>query len=388
MAQGKGSAAQVLIDFETAYGVDPNTPAAIKMPIVAPFDLKGDRPLKKSDVLQSNPNPAMPYYGNRDVKGSATVPVDLIGFGYWLKAMLGAPDTSQPAADTINNAAAVDKSGGLVGIPITGHAFVPDEPITIDGTTNYDGDHLVVSKTTNEIVIAATYIAETFAGTETCRSRLFTHVFEPSAELPSMVMETGFTNVAKFFKFNGVKLSKLAVDFGGDKELTAKLDFQGASEATPAGTAYDASPTTFALTKLQNRQLSFQEHGGALATIKDGSFSLARALDGDSIAANGDTRFDLPELDYDFSGAFKLFFQDTTLFEIAKAGTERSFEIKLTTGLYSITILFPEVMYEAGTPTIVKGGAYVDFKFQAYYEDSVEAAAVRVTIVNTHASYA
>ena len=75
-------------------------------------------------------------------------------------------------ADTIDNAAAVDKSGGLVGIPITGHAFSADDPVTIADTTNYDGVYKIVSQTTNEIVITATYVAETFGGTETAKTYL------------------------------------------------------------------------------------------------------------------------------------------------------------------------------------------------------------------------
>jgi hypothetical protein len=70
-------------------------------------------------------------------------------------------------SNTINNAAAVDKGGGLVGIPITAHTFAPNDVTTITGTTNYDGTYTIVSETTNEIVITATYVSEIFAGTET-----------------------------------------------------------------------------------------------------------------------------------------------------------------------------------------------------------------------------
>lgn len=70
--------------------------------------------------------------------------------------------------DTIDNAAAVDKGGGLVGIPITGHAFTADFEVTIASTTNYNGSFKVESQTTNEIVITDTFVSETFAGTETC----------------------------------------------------------------------------------------------------------------------------------------------------------------------------------------------------------------------------
>lgn len=69
--------------------------------------------------------------------------------------------------ETIDNAAAVDKGGGLVGIPITGHSLEAEQIVVVDGTTNYDGSYEIISKTADEIVITATYVAETFAGTET-----------------------------------------------------------------------------------------------------------------------------------------------------------------------------------------------------------------------------
>ena len=73
------------------------------------------------------------------------------------------PDVS----DTLDAAAAVNKGGGEVGLPITGHGFQAGQVVTIAGTVNYNGAFIINSATANEIVITATYVAETFAGTET-----------------------------------------------------------------------------------------------------------------------------------------------------------------------------------------------------------------------------
>ncbi len=70
--------------------------------------------------------------------------------------------------NNINNAAAVDKGSGKVGIPVTTHGYTAGEAVKILSTINYDGYYIVQSGTTaNEVVIVATYAAETFAGTET-----------------------------------------------------------------------------------------------------------------------------------------------------------------------------------------------------------------------------
>lgn len=79
-----------------------------------------------------------------------------------------APITVLKPSYLIDNAAAVDKGGGKVGIPVTGQPFAIGEGITIAGTTNYNGNHTVdATSTANEVVITATYQAEVFAGTET-----------------------------------------------------------------------------------------------------------------------------------------------------------------------------------------------------------------------------
>lgn len=68
---------------------------------------------------------------------------------------------------SIDNAAAVNKGSGKVGIPVTAHGYSIGAAVKIINTTNYDGYYIVDGDTTvNEVVIVATYVAETFAGTE------------------------------------------------------------------------------------------------------------------------------------------------------------------------------------------------------------------------------
>ncbi len=65
----------------------------------------------------------------------------------------------------INNAAAVDKGAGKVGIPITGHPYGTGEKITITNTVNYNATYTVdATSSVNEVVITAAYVAEVFDG--------------------------------------------------------------------------------------------------------------------------------------------------------------------------------------------------------------------------------
>lgn len=66
-----------------------------------------------------------------------------------------------------NVAAAVDKSDGKVGIPCTGHGKSSGDSIRIERSINYNSDYMLETGTTvDELVITATFAAETFTGNE------------------------------------------------------------------------------------------------------------------------------------------------------------------------------------------------------------------------------
>jgi hypothetical protein len=71
--------------------------------------------------------------------------------------------TAGKATMYLDNAAAVDKGSGLVGLPCTGHSFVSGDPIKIIGGTAsvYNDDNYTVdaSSTVNEIVVAASAVS-------------------------------------------------------------------------------------------------------------------------------------------------------------------------------------------------------------------------------------
>lgn len=79
----------------------------------------------------------------------------------------------------LDAAAAVDKGSGLVGLPCTGQPYSSEDWIVVSGTTNYNGLHMVdTTSSTNEIVIEATYVAESFSGSEVTKLNRSTGHFE------------------------------------------------------------------------------------------------------------------------------------------------------------------------------------------------------------------
>ena len=143
------------------------------------------RPLQIGGTFNGSPTASL-FMTRLPISQGATFPADLENSMFYAGttatasttfnlrkiAALDQSDTSFGTAiflpdTTIDNAVAVDKGGGKVGIPITGHGFSTGQKIILSGTTNYDGTHLVdTDSTTNEVVIIDTYNAESFAGTE------------------------------------------------------------------------------------------------------------------------------------------------------------------------------------------------------------------------------
>jgi hypothetical protein len=93
MGQARGSAAELVIDFETTYGADPAGVSGILVPFNYPWNVKTTRDLSRGNTNRGIRDGEMPFYGNLDLKGSPSVPVDQVAIGYWLRALLGAPTT-------------------------------------------------------------------------------------------------------------------------------------------------------------------------------------------------------------------------------------------------------------------------------------------------------
>ena len=93
MAQAKGALARLQLDFETTFGSDPASPNGINMPFNS-CGVRSTRAQNQAQTLTGRRDPVEPFDGNIDVGGDIVVPVDAIAFGYWLKAMFGAPTTT------------------------------------------------------------------------------------------------------------------------------------------------------------------------------------------------------------------------------------------------------------------------------------------------------
>lgn len=91
--QARGRKSQLLMAFEDVFGQTPETPEAIRLPFES-CSIRASQNLNEDNTIRNNRNPAQPSRGFVDVSGQTVVPVDTVAFGYWLKALFGAPTTT------------------------------------------------------------------------------------------------------------------------------------------------------------------------------------------------------------------------------------------------------------------------------------------------------
>ena len=92
MSRAYGWNAQLLIAEEKEYGVPPEENYR-KIPFIS-SSLDSEQNLVSSNVLGLGRDPTQPFQDVINVDGDMAVPVDMRNIGFWLKAIFGAPVTT------------------------------------------------------------------------------------------------------------------------------------------------------------------------------------------------------------------------------------------------------------------------------------------------------
>ena len=93
MSRAYGWNAQLLIAEESEYGVMPDT-GYRQIPFIS-SSLDSEQNLLSSNVLGLGRDPTQPFQDVINVDGDMAVPVDVRNIGVWLKAIFGAPTTTE-----------------------------------------------------------------------------------------------------------------------------------------------------------------------------------------------------------------------------------------------------------------------------------------------------
>jgi hypothetical protein len=467
--QAKGFKASMIIDREDAYGV--MRAAAARRAYRVPMMTNGITAVPKltvdKDTIVGRRDPTEPSKGDIEASGTIKVPLDAHNFGLHLANIFGDPvSTAEVAALHPNAAAAVNLGNGRVGIPCTAHGLSWGAPIVIAGTTHYDGAYILTTDSTaDRIVIAATYTAETFLGTETinlgrkvvisgaardagsgkvglpaaahglpvgsrivvsgsahyaatytvlrgttANELLVTATYEAETltasavchywdktfkiqdEMPSWGCEKGFPGIPMYLWFRGGKVKKLSLSLSDSGVLSASFDMLGANEdkiqddsGDPA--PYDASPVELPVAKYEKAHLSIIE-GGAVSSNRITTYTLDVdfGLEGKpTINAPGKTGElgDITEGIMEISGKLEALFKDASFLDKALGFQTSSLEALLSREGYQLSFKVEELKYEQSTPSIDgPAGVLESHNYQGFYASGASDSAIVVRVRN------
>jgi hypothetical protein len=224
----------------------------------------------------------------------------------------------------------------------------------------------------------------------------YVHVIKVADTLPSYMIEKGFTDIGKYFKYNGCKFNKLSMDINASGFMNITLDVMGAKE-TPADVTFDATATDLGKASFDGFSVSSIEEGGVpIANVRNiKGFTIDNSLDGDTYLVGGQgNRGSINDGIVKITGTLSCLFDSMTLYNKAINSTESSLKIKFTkgdglgsAGNESLEIFVPELIYSVKTPAIAgPKGVLVELPFRAYYNNAAAASSIQVTLKNTQAA--
>jgi hypothetical protein len=262
----------------------------------------------------------------------------------------------------------------------------PAEPF--DGNTAVDGDLVVPVDTSTFGLWLSLLFGTPSSEAQEGETGLYTHTFASGEELPSFWTEVMIATQTPIYKRSlGCKISTLALQAGGDGELTATLGLMAASQTQESAAAV-AAPEEMPFNRLANFQALLKVDGQVTGNAMSFSVNLDNGLDGEVRLLSGQGfRADLPEGLMGVSGTMDVMVTDGDLYAKALASTPLDLELSFTKGQESLTIKLPKVQLQVTGPVIDgPAGLKMSWNWQAYSVQP-EDAAMTVELVNTLPDY-
>jgi len=272
-----------------------------------------------------------------------------------------------------------------------------NSPATLTGSRNTVAPFVGNQNVSGPIVVPADsgampyWLAAMFGDPTTTGSDPYTHEFKVGSSMPSFSLEEAFTDLASavYQRFVGCKISTFSMTVGGDGELICNMEVLGA-QMSHETSAFDGSPTTVSLARVENFDAAILEGGGSLANATELSLSLDFGLDPNSfVIGGGGIRGDIPEGLVTVTGNLKTLFESKTLLDKATGDTETSLKVTVTASASSILEFeIQELLYSVnGVPVEGPQGLIVSLDFVGYYTDGSEASNIVARVTNSVAAY-
>lgn len=219
----------------------------------------------------------------------------------------------------------------------------------------------------------------------------YVHTIKVGALPVGLCIEKGFTDIAQYFLYNGVRIAKATLEFNASGYVPFSLDFMG-RKRTASGSSFDATPVDLGHLPWDMAEASIEEGGSSIATVKKLTMEIEENLDGDNYCiGSGGERVSIPEGVLLVSGTLTALFENLTLFNKAVNDTESSVRIVLSrgTGLGSAgneytEFKIPELVYGENDPVVQSDkGVLVELPYAAFYDNSSEASSFQAIFKNT-----
>lgn len=424
MARSYGTAAQLLVKKETAYGTQP-TGNYEKMSFFS-SSLGAEQPLINDPLLGLGREPRAPF---RDIirnEGDIQVPVEPRDFGRWLQFLMGDPAVTNQAASgditftanpsaghtiTLNGVTWTFVTSGAVGnqtniganLNATLTQLATDLNASVNpGLTpatyaNGGGTKLTVSYDTAGPAGNAYTLASNNANAVPSGATLsgggHTHTFvSGAAALPSFAAEIGHLNVPAFFMNTGCVMGAMALDFQRSGGAKAQLSVMAQGENRTATTG-GGTPTTRAYKPFSQFNGLIKRNNVSLANVTGAKFSYNNNLEAVPTLRNDPLIDGIDPSNITVTGSIDARFADTTLLDDAVNGT--AIELLLAyqfPGLdgnnFSLNCTFHSVyLPRPKLPISGPGGVQASFNWQAAYHDGLSKSAT-IALKNDVSLYA
>lgn len=203
-----------------------------------------------------------------------------------------------------------------------------------------------------------------------------------------LTIEIGHTGISQYHYYTGCRLNGFTIT--GSSEGVCTLDVQVVGQDyTQDTSSLDATPTSYTEVAQDHFNMTMEEGGSSIASIKSCSLTFSNNMDTSQfVVGSAGTVGSMPAGVASVTGSITALFEDDTLLTKAENHTESDLDLIWTSGASSLTLIVPELVYSPASP-VISGPAGVEctLNFQGYYADNGDATILKATLVNTTADY-
>lgn len=290
-----------------------------------------------------------------------------------------------------------DLGDGKVALPIggVGTSLSTGDTVTIEGSTNYDGSHVLAEGTnSNRLVIEAAYKAESFDGTAVGIPAFYRHHFKLPKVQPTVtiVKELDFEEGAAkepYHIFYSCKSSGFNFSLGDDGEIRLDTSFSiGASENRATRVNADLEPLNLSQNGWANKDSAMWLSGKRLGDIATASITQDYAIERSVAIGDQGKAYRQSEGDPTCNVGFNAFLEHDEYQQLADNDTTVRLDISFDSAIgdeFWLTV--PEGVLDSKGPKVEgKGGITQDFTFMGFVDQG--ETLTEYVLINRVASYA